>query len=120
MGYKKEPETRALTLEYKSDGSSTLFRLEHGWSLLFKLGPSLLGKKVKLFTNYPVNENNVCFERTKYYEVTWEHDGTNVKDDTCKLAKIVLRLGGSFHYYLIEERYEIDKYLKNRFTMLRI
>ena len=105
MGFKKEPEVRALTLEYKIDGSSTLFRLEHGWTLLFKLGPSLLGRKVKLFTNYPLNGKNDGFVRLKYYEVSWEHDGTNVKDDTCKLAKIVLLLSGSFHYYLVDQRY---------------
>ena len=104
MVLKKEPEVRALTLEYKSDGSSTLYRLEHGWTLLFKLGPSLLGKNVKLFTNYPISESNGCFDRLKYYEVSWEHDGTNIKDDTCKLAKIVLLLSGSFHYYLVDQR----------------
>ena len=107
MGYKKESEVRVLTLEYKADGSSTLYRLVHGWTLLFKLGPSLLGKKVKLFTNYPINGKDACFERLKYYEVSWVHDGTNVKDDTSKLAKIFLLLGGSFHYYLIDQRYKI-------------
>ena len=103
MGIRKETEVRALTLEYNIDGSSTLFRLQHSWTLLFKLGPSLLGKKVKLFTNYPL-KGEKCFDRLNNYEVTWQHEGTNIKDDTCKFAKVELLLSGSFHYYLLDDR----------------
>ena len=103
MGVVKEGEVRALTLEYNFDGSSTLFRLQHGWTLLFRLGPSLLGKKVTLFTNYPIKEER-CFDRSKYFEIIWEHEGENINDDTCKVAKVILLLSGSFHYYLVDER----------------
>ena len=103
MGVAKEGEVRVLTLEHNFDGSSTLFRLQQGWTLLYRLGPSLLGRKVTLFTNYPIKEET-CFDRTKYFEVAWEHEGANTKDDTCKFAKIILILSGSFHYYLVDER----------------
>ena len=103
MGVTKEGEVRALTLDYNIEGSSTLFRLQHSWTLLFRLGPSLLGRKVTLFTNYPIQESK-CFQRSKYFEVPWEHEGANIKDDTCKFAKIILILSGSFHYYLVDER----------------
>ena len=98
-----EAEVRALTLEYNFDGSSTLFRLQHSCTLLFKLGPSLLGKKMKLFTNYPL-KGGKCFDRLNYYEVTWQHEGTNIKDDTSKFAKIKLLLSGPVHYYLVDDR----------------
>ena len=97
MGVTKENEIRALTLEYNVDGSSTLFRLQHSWTLLFRLGPSLLGRKMTLFTNYPLKEEK-CFDRSRYFEVSWQHEGANVKDDTCKFANILLVLSGSFHY----------------------
>ena len=99
----KEGEVRSLTLEYGFDGSSTLYRLQHNWKLLFRLGPSLLGRKVTLMTNYPL-EQGLLFDRQKYSEVPWEREGTNVKDDTCKFGKILLTLSGSFHYYLKTER----------------
>ena len=103
MGLTKDTEVRVLTLEYHLDGSSTLYRLQHGWTILFKLGASLLGKKVKLYTNYPIIEKEL-FKRLKYHEVAWKHEGANKKDDTCKLAKVLLLLSGSFHYYLVDER----------------
>ena len=99
----KEGEVRSLTLEYGFDGSSTLYRLQHNWTLLFRLGPSLLGTKVTLMTNYPLEEG-LLFDRHKYSKVPWEQEGANVKDDTCKFGKILLTLSGSFHYYLKTER----------------
>ena len=103
MGTTKETEIRVLTLEYQFDGSSTLFRLRQGWSLVFKFGPTLLGRNVKLFTNYPIQDEE-SFDRFDYTELEWEYEGSHINDDTSKFCKIRLAQGGSFHYYLAESR----------------
>ena len=103
MGTTKETEIRVLTLEYQFDGSSTLFRLRQGWSLVFKFGPTLLGRNVKLFTNYPI-QVDASFDRFGYTELEWEYEGSNTNDDTSKFCKIRLAQGGSFHYYLADSR----------------
>ena len=103
MGTTKETEIRVLTLEYQFDGSSTLFRLRQGWSLFFKLGPTLLGRSIKLYTNYPIQDEE-SFDRLGYTELEWEYEGSNINDDTSKFCKILLAQGGSFHYYLADSR----------------
>ena len=109
MGVSGKGEIRVLTLEHGVDGSSTLYRLQPSWTLLFQLGPSLFGQRVTLWSNYPSLNGGSHFVRTAYNEIPWEIDGggsvgAGVTDDTCKVARLSLHTSGSFHYYLKDER----------------
>ena len=53
---KEEDEVRVLRLERDRDGTSTLYRLKPGWSLVFNPGASLLGRSISVWTNYPAAE----------------------------------------------------------------
>lgn len=57
----------------------------------FKLGASLLGKTLDVFTNHPLS-NDQKFERHTYYQLPWINDSAN----------LLLTLPGSFHYYVTD------------------
>lgn len=81
------------------------FSLFLGWKLQFRLGPSLLGRRIRLYVNHPVadEDGNVeLFERTQYRQVEWQHDSRNKDDDTSVYADIPTIAPGSYHYYLID------------------
>lgn len=97
-------QVRVLTLEFNVDGSKTLYRLQQGWSLQFRLGPSLLGKSVQLWTNCPETKEDV-YDRSKYKLLEWHSDSAFCKsDDTAFYAGIQLTTSGSFHYYITDEK----------------
>lgn len=92
------PQTRILTLNESEHQESTLYRLEKNWTLQFRLGPSLFGRKVFLYCNYPLKGNG--FIRHRYNLIPWElDDGCKNADDTACCANITLKIAGSFHYY---------------------
>ena len=91
-------EVRVLTLEDGHDGSSTLYRLKNRWTLLFRLGATLMGKNIRIRTNYPVEGQT--FDRTKYNVLDWDTHG---KDDTSLTAKIRIQLSGSYHYFFTND-----------------
>ena len=72
-----------------------------GWKLQFRLGPSLLGRRVRLFVNHPANEKTT-FDRAQYRELAWEHESRNKDDDTAMHADVILSASGSYHYYFID------------------
>lgn len=91
-------EVRVLTLNNLEHKETTLYRLEKKWILQFRLGPTLLGRKIFLFCNYP--QDNQAFERDHYYQLNWVQDeGCEYSDDTALFAQIVTEISGSFHYY---------------------
>lgn len=91
-------QTRVLTLNNKEHQECTLYRLEKNWTLQFRIGPSLFGRKVFLYCNYPVNDSS--FIRDKYYLIPWELDkGCKNADDTASLADVPVKVAGSFHYF---------------------
>lgn len=91
-------KVRFLTLNDKEHKDTILYRLEKNWILEFRLGPTLLGRKIFLFCNYP--QNNQPFERNKYYQLSWIQDeGCKYSDDTALLVQIILQVSGGFHYY---------------------
>ena len=73
-----------------------------GWQIEFRLGPSLFGKVIDVFTNHPPNIGEK-FERQTYYQLKWTND----------VASIRINSAGSFHYYVTDA-----KYFKN--TLLKI
>lgn len=62
-----------------------------GWIIEFRLGASLLGHNVDIFTNHPLINGNQ-FERRTYYQLPWSHES----------AYLRVALAGSFHYYIAE------------------
>lgn len=69
-----------------------------GWTLQFRLGPTLLGRKVIVYVNHPENVEE-DFIRNKYRRLSWKSDGGNHSDDTAIYAEVAIRRAGSFHYY---------------------
>lgn len=97
------PETRVLTLNANEHQETVLYRVEQGWIVQFRLGPSLLGRKVMLFCNYP--QVGRGFRRNEYYELQWLQDeGCSHADDTALYAEFVAGMPGSFHYYFAYSR----------------
>lgn len=93
-------QIRVLTLNDKEHQDSTLYRLQKNWILQFRLGPSLLGRKVLLYCNYP--KENEEFKRHSYNLLKWQQDeGCEHSDDTALLTELTLELSGSFHYYFV-------------------
>nr|XP_018912835.1 PREDICTED: glycogen debranching enzyme [Bemisia tabaci] len=86
---------RVLTLNDGEHKDSTLYRLEKDWILEFRLGPSLFGRKVKIFVNFP--EKGHEYHRSEYNSLSWSNCSSH--DDCAKFCQIRLHTSGSFHYY---------------------
>lgn len=94
----KMSQVRVLTLNDKEHQECTLYRLGKNWTIEFRIGPSLFGRSVFLYCNYPVNDNS--FSRNKYYFIPWQLDeGCKNSDDTAAFANITVKISGSFHYF---------------------
>lgn len=63
-----------------------------GWKVEFRLGASLLGKRLDVFINHPLSSDGK-FERQTYYQLQWVDES----------ASIHLTLSGSFHYYVSDQ-----------------
>uniref|UniRef100_A0A8C2SMT7 Glycogen debranching enzyme n=1 Tax=Coturnix japonica TaxID=93934 RepID=A0A8C2SMT7_COTJA len=89
-------ETRLLHLNEMEKLDKTLFRLEQGFELQFRLGPTLQGKNVTVCTNYPASGE--VFDRHKFRTLSW-HNPTGKEDDSDKYCKLDLQISGSYQYY---------------------
>uniref|UniRef100_A0A671UAB6 Glycogen debranching enzyme n=1 Tax=Sparus aurata TaxID=8175 RepID=A0A671UAB6_SPAAU len=89
-------QIRVLMLNDKENLQRTLFRLEQGFELQFRLGPSLQGKRVMVHTNYPL-EGQV-FERNNFRVLAWNYP-TGREDDSDKFCSLDLKIAGSYEYY---------------------
>ncbi|XP_030351609.1 glycogen debranching enzyme isoform X3 [Strigops habroptila] len=89
-------ETRLLHLGEMEKLDKTLFRLEQGFELQFRLGPTLQGKPVTVYTNYPASGE--VFDRHKFRTLSW-HNPTGKEDDSDKYCKLDLQISGSYQYY---------------------
>ncbi|KAJ8732396.1 hypothetical protein PYW07_014995 [Mythimna separata] len=115
--------TRVLTLTHGEHHDSTLYRFEKGCYLQFCPGPSLLGRKVFLYTNYVMSDNqdDKCgeqaeFIRNQYYGLEWQRAaedeppaalGTGLLlADTDIYCQLRLTRAGSFHYYFVYDSAE--------------
>ena len=97
-------QVRVLTLELDKDGTSIVYKLQKDWILQFRLGPSLLGQTVALYTNYPVKNGNQGFVRQNYSLLEWCSDSDNEADGTSLYANIFVKISGSFHFYITKSR----------------
>uniref|UniRef100_H3DLB9 Glycogen debranching enzyme n=1 Tax=Tetraodon nigroviridis TaxID=99883 RepID=H3DLB9_TETNG len=89
-------QIRVLMLNDKENLQRTLFRLEQGFELQFRLGPSLQGKKVWVHTNYPLEGQP--YRRHKFRVLEWNNP-TGREDDSDKFCSLDLKIAGSYEYY---------------------
>ncbi|XP_037299279.1 glycogen debranching enzyme-like isoform X2 [Manduca sexta] len=112
---------RVVTLEHGEHMDSTLYRFEKGCYLQFCPGPSLLGRKVFLYTNYVISDNDqdeqAEFIRNQYYGLEWRGVGADgepaeslgagpLLTDTDVCCELRLSRAGSFHYYFVYDNAE--------------
>lgn len=67
-----------------------------GFELQFRLGPTLQGKDVHVYTNYPAEGE--LFERHKFHALDWINP-TGRQDDSDKFCTLDLKISGSYQYY---------------------
>ncbi|XP_046879349.1 glycogen debranching enzyme-like isoform X1 [Hypomesus transpacificus] len=89
-------QTRVLLVNDMERLERTLFRLEQGFELQFRLGPTLQGKHVHVHTNYPAEGEK--FERVKFRPLDWVN-AAGKEDDSDKFCKLDLKVAGSYQYY---------------------
>ncbi|XP_068196726.1 glycogen debranching enzyme isoform X1 [Antennarius striatus] len=89
-------QIRVLMLNDMENLERTLFRLEQGFELQFRLGPSLQGKQVMVHTNYPLEGQP--FERNKFHVLAWNYP-SGKEDDSDKFCFLDLKRAGSYEYY---------------------
>ena len=69
-----------------------------GWTLQIVLSARLSWRKVRIWTNIPLNETEQ-FDRSKYNELKWICPSSHKYDDSNRYALISCRKSGIFHYY---------------------
>ncbi|CAL8398012.1 unnamed protein product [Arctogadus glacialis] len=88
-------QSRALFLNDMERLERTLFRLEQGFELQFRLGPTLQGKKVRVHTNYPAEGQH--FDRLAFRALDWMNPAGH--DDSDQFCRLDLLVAGSYQYY---------------------
>uniref|UniRef100_A0A671PSY8 Glycogen debranching enzyme n=1 Tax=Sinocyclocheilus anshuiensis TaxID=1608454 RepID=A0A671PSY8_9TELE len=94
-------QIRVMVLNHMEKLDRTLFRLEQGFELQFRLGPTLQGKHVHVHTNYPAEGER--FERHKFRVLDWINP-TGREDDSDKFCTLDLKISGSYQYYFDKEK----------------
>ncbi|XP_034951239.1 glycogen debranching enzyme isoform X2 [Chelonus insularis] len=95
--HENDSDVRILTLNKGEHLDSILYRIKKGWTVEFRLGPSLFGKTINIFTNHPSSSENV-FERDTYYQLPWCNE----------VAVLKVKRAGSFHYYITDAKEKND------------
>uniref|UniRef100_A0A673H322 Glycogen debranching enzyme n=1 Tax=Sinocyclocheilus rhinocerous TaxID=307959 RepID=A0A673H322_9TELE len=94
--HSQSKQIRVMVLNDMEKLDRTLFRLEQGFELQFRLGPTLQGKHVHVHTNYPTEGER--FERYKFRVLGWINP-TGREDDSDKFCTLDLKISGSYQYY---------------------
>ncbi|XP_051552871.1 glycogen debranching enzyme-like isoform X1 [Myxocyprinus asiaticus] len=89
-------QIRVMVLNDMEKLHRTVFRLDQGFELQFRLGPTLQGKHVRVHTNYPADGER--FERHKFHALEWINP-TAREDDSDKFCTLDLQVSGSYQYY---------------------
>uniref|UniRef100_UPI00398F3654 glycogen debranching enzyme-like n=1 Tax=Pristiophorus japonicus TaxID=55135 RepID=UPI00398F3654 len=90
-------QVRILHLNAWDKLEKTVFRLKQGYELHFCLGPTLQGKDIFVYTNYPVAAES--FDRHHFQLLEWQN--AFGRDDSDKYCTITLQMSGSFQFYFI-------------------
>ncbi|OCT85246.1 glycogen debranching enzyme isoform X1 [Xenopus laevis] len=92
-------QVRVLLLNDMEKLDKRLFRLEQGFELQFRLGPTLQGKDVTVYSNYPLPGN--VYDRQTFHPLQW-HNPTGREEDSDKFCKLDLKIAGSFQYHFMQ------------------
>ncbi|KAI4898069.1 hypothetical protein NFI96_018072 [Prochilodus magdalenae] len=92
----RSTQTRVHLLSDMEKLDKTLFRLEQGFELQFRLGPTLQGKHVHVHTNYPAKGKK--FNSQEFHVLKWINP-TGREDDSDKYCRLDLEIAGSYQYY---------------------
>ncbi|KAG9276162.1 glycogen debranching enzyme [Astyanax mexicanus] len=92
----RSTQTRVFLLNEMERLDRTLFRLEQGFELQFRLGPTLQGKHVHVHTNYPIKGKK--FNSQVFHALDWINP-TGREDDSDKYCRLDLEIAGSYQYY---------------------
>lgn len=71
-----------------------------GWYIEFRLGPSLFGREINIYTNIPVE--GLEFDRKIYNRLEWVREWSSddiTNDDSSLSCLLQMNKAGSFHYY---------------------
>ncbi|XP_063718426.1 glycogen debranching enzyme-like [Symsagittifera roscoffensis] len=91
--------THIITLKRGEFTERTLYKVEQGDRLLFKLHSSIVGLDAKVFSNIPPDASK-DFNRHEYYELPWVYSGGDqTLSEVDGHAEVVVTLSGSFRYY---------------------
>ncbi|MGH0153006.1 UNVERIFIED_CONTAM: hypothetical protein FKN15_047322 [Acipenser sinensis] len=89
-------QIRVLLLNDMEKLDRTLFRLEQGFELQFRLGPTLQGKAVNVYTNFPSPGEKL--NRRAFRTLEWINP-TGREDDSDKFCKLDVTVAGSYEYH---------------------
>ncbi|KAK6484196.1 glycogen debranching enzyme-like isoform X1 [Huso huso] len=89
-------QIRVLLLNDMEKLDRTLFRLEQGYELQFRLGPTLQGKAVNVYTNFPSPGEKL--NRRAFRTLEWINP-TGREDDSDKFCKLDVTVAGSYEYH---------------------
>lgn len=98
MMNEEEEQIRYLILNENEDKSGELYRIKKGWIIQMKLNPLFSWRKIRIFTNIPLNANEE-FDRLKYNELKWTYPSSSPHDDSDRYVFFKCFLSGTFHYY---------------------
>ncbi|CAF2153377.1 unnamed protein product [Rotaria magnacalcarata] len=93
-----DEQVRILILNENEDNNEELFRLKTGWTLQIVLSAGLSARKIRIFSNACLNENDQ-FQRNNYQELKWVYPSNTKYDDSNRYVSILCCKSGSFHYY---------------------
>ena len=88
-----------FTLAKGQDSSRDLYVAQKGVEFVFKLDPSLISEKVRIFFNFP--PEGQYFDRDQFYELKWEcgNTGHPLACFDRQSEKIVFNLPGNFEFF---------------------
>ncbi|XP_041417474.1 glycogen debranching enzyme isoform X2 [Xenopus laevis] len=92
-------QVRVLLLNDMEKLDKRLFRLEQGFELQFRLGPTLQGKDVTVYSNYP--PPGAVYDRQTFHPLQW-HNPTGREEDSDKFCKLDLKIAGSYQYHFMQ------------------
>lgn len=90
-------QVRILILNDGEFKDSTLYRIQKGWAIHFKLGPTLASKNVQVFCNHPLPEN-VSSSQSVFRALDWINNAANLGDRSDAFAAFDVCKAGTFQY----------------------
>uniref|UniRef100_A0A672HTK6 Glycogen debranching enzyme glucanotransferase domain-containing protein n=1 Tax=Salarias fasciatus TaxID=181472 RepID=A0A672HTK6_SALFA len=99
FGFCGSPGTGSTTCDRVSDhlvSNVDVLFTPAGFELQFRLGPTLQGREVRVYTNYPTN--GYKFNRLQFHPLDWVYPNSQ-KDDCDKYCRLDLTVAGSYQYY---------------------